>query len=168
MEMNYETFLKEQEQIEQQPDAEKKAYYLRWLDVHKEKTAARVSATLGYARVLYREGAFRQVMEALMPVVMNHHAYPYCEDLITCFNQMGLAVNCESEYTVARHFFQLALELAEAHGVTAFYSKQHNNIGLTYYDQTMLVEAEREYRLASKWMPESSLKEIIGPMVYGN
>lgn len=168
MEMNHEMFLKEKTQIEKLPESEQKAYYIRWLEVHPEKTISRVDATLSYARILYREGAFRQVMEVLMPVVMNHHAYPYCEELITCFNQMGLAVNCESEYTLARHFFQLALELAETHHVTSVYAKQHNNIGLTYYDQFKLDEAAREYRLAEKWLPESSLKEIIGPMVYGN
>ncbi len=168
MEMNHEIFLKEKAQIEQLPEAEQKAYYIRWLEVHPEKTVSRVEATLSYARILYREGAFRQVMEALMPVVMNHHAYPYCEELITCFNQMGLAVNCESEYTLARHFFQLALEMAEAHHVTSVYAKQHNNIGLTYYDQFKLEEASREYKLAGKWLPDSSMKEIIGPMVYGN
>ena len=168
MEMEQEDFLKEKEKIEKMPESDQKAYYMRWLETHSEKTTARVEVTLNYARILYREGAFRKVMEALMPIILNHHAYPYCEAMITCFNQMGLAVNCEAEYTLARHFFQMALEIAKEHQVTSVYAKEYNNIGLTYHDQHDFKSASREYAQGVQWLPDSPIQEIIGPMLYEN
>ena len=109
MKQSQEVFQKEMEKIEKLPESAQKVYYQRWLETHAEKSVDRVCMTLNYAGLLYGEGAFRQVMEVLMPIVLNHHAYPYCEEIITCFNQMGLAVNCAAEYTMARHFFPLAL-----------------------------------------------------------
>lgn len=168
MEMEHEDFLKEKEKIEKLSDPEQKEYYMRWLETHTEKTAARVAVYLNYARILYQEGDFRGVIDALLPVTLNRHAYPFCEEIVTCYNQMGLAVNCESEYSLARHYFQMALTIAEEHQITSVYAKQHNNIGLTYYDQRDFESAIREYELGEKYLPESCLKEIITPMIYGN
>ena len=168
MGMDHEDFLKEKEKIEKLPESDQKEYYIHWLELHTEKTVARVAAILNYARILYREGAFRKVMEVLMPVILNHHAYPYCEEIITCFNQMGLAVNCEAEYSLARHFFQMALDIAKEHHVTSVYAKQHNNIGLTYHDQHDLERAVGEYEAGEAWISDSPIKEIIGPMLYEN
>ena len=168
MEMERAAFLKEKEQIEKLPDAEQKTYYTRWLETHPEKSTSRVVASLEYAKILYREGDFRGVIEALLPITMNHHEYPFCEEIVTCFNQTGLAVNCESEYEVARHYFQLALDIAEEHHVTSVFAKQHNNIGLTYYDQRDYENACREYAEGTKWLSDSAMKEIIVPMLYGN
>ena len=103
-----------------------------------------------------------------MPVIMNHHAYPYCVEMITCFNQMGLAVNCEAERSLARHFFQMALDIAREHQVISVYAKEHNNIGLTYHDQDNFEAAVHEYEEAEVWLSESESREIIYPMVYGN
>lgn len=113
MELDDQDFLKEKKQIEKLPDFEQKAFYIQWLGVHTEKTTARVTALFCYASILYREGDFRKVMEVLMPVVMNYQSYPNSPELVSCCNQMGLAVNCEAEYDLARHYFQLALEAAE-------------------------------------------------------
>lgn len=168
MELDDQDFLKEKSQIEKLPDFEQKAFYIQWLDVHREKTTARVTALFCYASILYREGDFRKVIEVLMPVVMNYKSYPNSPELVLCCNQMGLAVNCEAEYELARHYFQLALEVAEKQNLESVYSKLHNNIGLTYYDQNELEAADREYAQAEKWIAQSINKEWIAPMVYGN
>ena len=168
MELDDQDFLKEKKQIEKLPDFEQKAFYIQWLGVHTEKTTARVTALFCYASILYREGDFRKVMEVLMPVVMNYQSYPNSPELVSCCNQMGLAVNCEAEYDLARHYFQLALEAAEKQNLESVYSKLHNNIGLTYYDQNELEAADREYAQAEKWIEQSINKEWIAPMVYGN
>ena len=168
MELDDQDFLKEKKQIEKLPDFEQKAFYIQWLGVHTEKTTARVTALFCYASILYREGDFRKVMEVLMPVVMNYQSYPNSPELVSCCNQMGLAVNCEAEYDLARHYFQLALEAAEKQNLESVYSKLHNNIGLTYYDQNELEAADREYAQAEKWIAQSINKEWIAPMVYGN
>ena len=102
MELDDQDFLKEKKQIEKLPDFEQKAFYIQWLGVHTEKTTARVTALFCYASILYREGDFRKVMEVLMPVVMNYQSYPNSPELVSCCNQMGLAVNCEAEYDLAR------------------------------------------------------------------
>ena len=168
MELDDQDFLKEKSQIEKLPDFEQKAFYIQWLDAHREKTTARVTALFCYASILYREGDFRKVIEVLMPVVMNYKSYPNSPELVLCCNQMGLAVNCEAEYELARHYFQLALEVAEKQNLESVYSKLHNNIGLTYYDQNELEAADREYAQAEKWIAQSINKEWIAPMVYGN
>ena len=167
MELDDQDFLKEKSQIEKLPDFEQKAFYIQWLDVHREKTTARVTALFCYASILYREGDFRKVIEVLMPVVMNYKSYPNSPELVLCCNQMRLAVNCEAEYELARHYFQLALEVAEKQNLESVYSKLHNNIGLTYYDQNELEAADREYAQAEKWIAQSINKEWIAPMVFG-
>ena len=168
MEMNQNAFLEEEAKIKQLPEEEQKAYYARWLEIHTEKTTAYVSASLRYAAILYREGAFRDVMEVLMPIALNYTAYPYSEDLISCMNQMGLAVNCESEYKLACKFFGIALQIAEEHNVISFYAKQHNNMGLTYHDRGEYDEALREYEQGEPWVEVSDPKNIIGAMLYDN
>ena len=161
-------FLKEKEQIDRLPDPEQEAYYVKWLENNREKTVTCVNATLSYAQVLYREGKFRECIDALLSVTFDHKAYPYCKALIACFNLMGLAVNCEAERGLARHYFQIALELAQEYQATEFYAKLHNNIGLTYYDQNDFEAAGREYAEGSKWLSVSTNREIIKQMIYGN
>lgn len=129
--MDYKDFLEEKKKIENLPEADQKTYYEHWLETHTEKSVVRVCMTNAYARILYIEGYFRETMEALMPVIINYYAYPYCKEVILCFNLMGLAVNCEAEYDLARHFFQMALQIAKDHEETSEYAKEYNNIGLT-------------------------------------
>ena len=60
MELDDQDFLKEKSQIEKLPDFEQKAFYIQWLDVHREKTTARVTALFCYARFCIEKAIFEK------------------------------------------------------------------------------------------------------------
>ena len=164
--MNYEQFLKEKQQIADLPVQEQKDFYAKVLDEERQESSVRLLAYFEYAAIFYYEGNFRKAREILEPFAINYQSYDYIPEMISCFNLMGVASQCEGEYVLSRYFYHLALKIVAEQQALHYYAYEYNNISLTYIAEENYQEAFRYIQLAQKWLPESD--EKMGAFVYLN
>lgn len=110
--MRLELFIKEKEQIEKKSIEEQKAFYQNWLEKEQKKSDIRILACFSYAKLFYQEGNFRKTRDILEPFVIDYQSYAYIPEMISCFNLMGVAAHCETEYYLSRYFYSTALKIA--------------------------------------------------------
>lgn len=164
--MNYNNFLTQKEQIDKLSPAKQKAFYEQVLKNKYDKTAVRILAGFYYGQLFYQEGNFRKTIEIVEPIIVDYQSYPYTPKLLSCFNLMGVATHCETEYSVARFIYETALKIAREHHDKYYYAFEYNNIALTYI-------AEQNYDAALKNLvyAEAVLKdcdEEMGAYIYIN
>ena len=146
--------------------SEQKTYYRNKLSVHKEKDEVRTLLAFHYARVHYQEGNFRKTIEILEPVVLDYQSYPYSSKLISCFNLMGVATHCETDYSVSRNYYLTALKIAQTNHVTFYYSYEYNNIALSYLAQNSYEKGLHYIEKAEEYLSYSD--EEMGAYIYIN
>lgn len=164
--MDYNDFLKEKEKIEKLSIAEQKSFYEQLLKNKHDKTEVHVMASFCYGQLFYQEGNFRKTIEIIEPIVVDYQSYPYTPKLLSCFNLMGVATHCETEYNVSRFLYETALKIAKENREKYYYAFEYNNIALTYIE-------EQNYQAAidSLAQAEDVLKdcdEEMGAYVYIN
>ena len=130
---------------------------------NRAKTDSLVLATFCYAQLFYQEGDFRRTIEILEPIVLDYQSFSYTPKLISCFNLMGVASHCETEYSVSRYFYRIALKIAQENGVKFYYSFEYNNIALSYIAQEICEDAIRNLLLAEEYLPDSD--EMMGAYI---
>lgn len=164
--MNYKDFLMRNEQIEKLPVADQKDFYEQVLKNRYDKTETHVLASFCLGKLYYQEGNFRKTIEVMEPIVVDYQSYSYTPKLLSCFNLMGVAVHCETDYMVSRFFYETALKIAEENDAKYYYAFEYNNIALTY-----IAEHNYEDALASLARAESVLSdcdEEMGAYIYIN
>ena len=164
--MNYDDFLREKEKIDPLSVAEQKQFYEQLLKNKYDKTEVHVHAAFCYGHLFYQEGNFRKTIEIMEPVVVDYQSYPYTPKLLSCFNLMGVATHCETEYSVSRFFYETALKIAKENQEKYYYAFEYNNIALTYIE-----EQDYEAALQSLTQAEAVLKdcdEEMGAYIYIN
>ena len=164
--MNYDTFLKEKERIANLPVQEQKEFYARILEEEQQESSIRLQAYFQYAVLFYYEGNFRKAREILEPFAISYQSYEYIPEMISCFNLMGVASQCEGEYVLSRYFYTLALKIVEEHKASHYYAYEYNNISLTYIAEQNYDTAYQYILLAEKWLPLSD--EKMGSYIYLN
>lgn len=164
--MNYDTFQKEKERVEKLPVQEQKAFYANILETETQESSIRLLAYLNYAELFYFEGDFRKAREILEPFAISYQSYEYIPEMITIFNVMGVASQCEGEYVLSRYFYDLALRVVEERNEARFYAYEYNNIALTYIAESDYVKALEYIELAEQWLPQSDHK--MGAYIYLN
>ena len=165
-EMTYETFLAQEAQIESQSVDAQKQFYKTCLKEEQGCTDVRVHASYSYGALYFWEGDFRKVVDIVEPVVMNYQSYPFSKKLLGCFNLLGTAMHCESEYIGARFMYGMALKLAKEHGTTGLFAREYNNIASVYVMEGNDTEALRYLREAEKVLPDS--EEPMGAFIHLN
>lgn len=161
-----ESFFAEKAQIDQLPIREQKAFYARWIQKEEVKSDIRLKAHFYYARLYYQEGDFRKAIEILEPVVLDYQSYAYTPDLISCFNLMGVANHCETEYSVSRYFYRTALQIVKENDAKPYFSFEYNNIALSYIAEENYPQALENIREAQAHLPDSD--EEMGAYIYLN
>lgn len=161
-----EDFLAQKEQMDQAPAEAQKAFYARWLEKESMKSETRLKACFYYARLFYQEGDFRKAIQILEPIVLDYQSYPYAPEMISCFNLMGVATHCETEYRISRYFYEIALKIARENDAKLYFSFEYNNIALTYIAEQDYPGALESIREAEKNLPDSD--EEMGAYVYLN
>lgn len=164
--MDYKNFLKEKEQIDQLSADEQKIFYRQLLKNKRAKTRVRVHASFCYGRLFYQEGDFRKTIEILEPIVVDYESYPYTPALLLCFNLIGAATHCESEYYVSRFFYETALKIAQENNASFYYAFEYNNIAVSY-----IMEQNYPAALQSLERAETVLKDCddeMGTYIYIN
>ena len=156
--MNYETFQKERERIKKLPEKEQKNFYKRILDEETQENQVRLEAYFEYAALVYYEGNFRKAREILEPFAISYQSYEYSPRIISCFNLMGVASQCEGEYVLSRYFYTVALRIVEENEAVVYYTYEYNNIALTYIAQEDYEKALEYLQLAEQWLPLSDGK----------
>lgn len=164
--MNYEEFVEQTEEVGKLPDEEQKAFYKQWLEKTHEKSEIRVLASFQYGALFYREGDFRKTIEIIEPIVVDYQSYPYTPKLLSCFNLMGVATHCETEYSISRFFYETALRVARENGAAFYYAFEYNNIALTYIAQQNYEEAIKSIECAEAVL--SDCDEEMGAYIYIN
>ena len=164
--MNYDDFLRKKEQMDQLSVTEQKLFYKQLLKNKYDKTEVRVHAAFCYGHLFYQEGNFRKTIEIIEPIVVDYQSYPYTPKMLSCFNLMGVATHCETEYSVSRFFYETALKIAKENHEKYYYAFEYNNIALTYIE-----EQDYEAALQSLAQAEAVLKdcdEEMGAYIYIN
>lgn len=151
--MTYEEFLKESERVQTLSIDAQKAAYARWMEQEQEKTATRVHICFQYAKLFYQNGDFRSAIEILEPLVLDYQSYDYTPKLISCFNLMGVATHCETEYNVSRYFYEIGLEIAIKNHLTSFIGYEYNNIALSYTASGRYAEALHSLEEGENYLP---------------
>lgn len=146
--------------------SEQKRYYRNKLAEYRQKDEIRTLLTFHYARIHYQEGDFRKTIEILEPVVLDYQSYPYSSKLISCFNLMGVATHCETDYSVTRNFYLTALKIAQANNATFYYPYEYNNIALSYIAQNSFDKAMYYIEKAEEYL--SCSDEEMGAYIYIN
>lgn len=164
--MDYKTFQKKCEQLEDAPVEQQKDFYQSVLNEELSPTKVRLLAYFYYALLFYHEGNFRKVREILEPLIFNYQSYEYTPELISCFNLMGVASHCESEYELTRFFYQRGIQIAQEHEEKSRYSYEYNNIALTYIAEGDFDSALEYILLAEEHLFESDAE--MGAYVYLN
>ena len=164
--MNYEEFLKEIERASELSEDKQKTFYEGWLQKETGKTAVRMLAGFHLAQLYYQEGDFRKAIEILEPMVLDYQSYPYIPRMISCFNLMGVATHCETEYSVSRYFYQTALKIAREHENRFYYAFEYNNIALTFIAQEQYEAAIQSIEQAEEFLPDCD--EEMGAYIYIN
>ena len=163
---NITSFQDEIEKVNSLPLSEQKKYYRNRLAENREKDEVRTLLTFHYARIHYQEGNFRKTIEILEPVVLDYQSYPYSSRLISCFNLMGVATHCETDYSVSRNYYLTALKIAQANHITFYYSYEYNNIALSYLAQNSYEKGMHYIGKAEEYLSYSD--EEMGAYIYVN
>lgn len=164
--MNYDDFLKQNEEIEKLSSDEQKKFYEQLLENKRDKTEVRVYASFCYGQLFYREGNFEKTIEIMEPIIIDYHSYPYTSKILSCFNLIGVATHCEAEYNVSRFFYETALEIAKEHYEKYYYAFEYNNIALTYIAEGNYTEAMNSIQLAEDVLKDCD--EEMGAYIYIN
>lgn len=164
--MDYDTFLKEQERIEELPEQEQKDFYEKILEEEQKETSVKMLAYFHYAVLFYYEGDFRRTIEILEPFIISYQSYEYIPEMIACFNLMGVAAQCEGEYILARYCFNLALRVVNEKKAEELLAREYNNLSLTYIAEQDYETALRYIRLAEQHLAKAD--EDMGAYVYLN
>ena len=146
--MNYNDFLTRQQQIKKLSIAEQKNFYEQLLKKKYDKTEVRILASFYYGQLFYQEGNFRKTIEIIEPIIVDYQSYPYTPKLLSCFNLIGVATHCETEYNVSRFFYETALKIAMENDEKYYYAFEYNNIALTYIEEQNYEEALKSLALA--------------------
>lgn len=154
------------EKVSSLPLSEQKKYYRNRLSEHRDKDEVRTLLTFHYGRIHYQEGNFRKTIEILEPVVLDYQSYPYSSRLISCFNLMGVATHCETDYSVSRNYYLTALKIAQANHITFYYSFEYNNIALSYLAQNSYEKGMHYIEKAEEYLSYSD--EEMGAYIYVN
>lgn len=78
--MNYDEFLKKEEQIQALPDEEQKKFYAECLENEQDFSSVRVHASDSYGALFFWEGNFRKTIDIVEPVVMNYQSFPFSKN----------------------------------------------------------------------------------------
>lgn len=154
------------EKVNSLPLPDQKKYFRNRLRENKEKDETRTLLTFHYARVHYQDGNFRKTIEILEPVVLDYQSYPYSPHLISCFNLMGVATHCETDYSVSRTYYLTALKIAQSNHATFYYPFEYNNIALSYLVQNSYDKAMHYIEKAEEYLSYSD--EEMGAYIYIN
>lgn len=164
--MKYETFLKEKERIANFSVQEQKDFYAHILEEEQSPSAIRLQAYFQYAVLFYYEGNFQKTIEILEPFTISYQSYEYIPEMLSCFNLMGVALQCEGEYALSRYYYTLALKIVKEYRSPHHYAYEYNNISLTYIAEQNYEEALHYIQLAEKALPLSD--NNIGAFIYLN
>ena len=164
--MNYITFMQERERIDKLSVEKQKEFYARVLEEEQAETSVRLEAYFDYAVLFYYEGDFRRTKEILEPFIISYQSYKYTPRMISCFNLIGVASQCEGEFVLSRYFYNLALRVIEERGESHYLAYEYNNIALTYIAEQNYEDAQECIRLAEKYLPQSD--EKMGAYVFLN
>ena len=164
--MNIDTFQKEQERVAGLPVQEQKDFYANILETETQESGVRLEAYFQYAVLFYYEGNFRKAREILEPFAISYQSYEYIPRMISCFNLMGVASQCEGEYVLSRYFYTVALRIVRERDANQFYAYEYNNIALTYIAQKEYEKALKYIKLAEYWLPQSDGK--MGAYIFLN
>lgn len=164
--MKNQDYLKEIEQIEKESVEVQKAFYKKKLGEEEEKTKVRVLYCYHYARLFYQDGDFRKTTEILEPVILDYQSYPYTPEMILCFNLMGMVTYCETEYSVSRYYFGVALRIADDNDAKFYYSFEYNDIATSYIQEKDYEAALKNIQLAEKYLKYCD--EEMGTYIYVN
>lgn len=164
--MKNQDYLKEIEQIEKESVEVQKAFYKKKLGEEEEKTKVRVLYCYHYARLFYQDGDFRKTTEILEPVILDYQSYPYTPEMILCFNLMGMVTYFETEYSVSRYYFGVALRIADDNDAKFYYSFEYNDIATSYIQEKDYEAALKNLQLAEKYLKYCD--EEMGTYIYVN
>ena len=164
--MNYNDFLTRQQQIKKLSIAEQKNFYEQLLKKKYDKTEVRILASFYYGQLFYQEGNFRKTIEIIEPIIVDYQSYPYTPKLLSCFNLIGVATHCETEYNVSRFFYETALKIAMENDEKYYYAFEYNNIALTYIEEQNYEEALKSLALAEDVLKDCD--EEMGAYIYIN
>lgn len=164
--MNYNDFLTRQQQIKKLSIAEQKNFYEQLLKKKYDKTEVRILASFYYGQLFYQEGNFRKTIEIIEPIIVDYQSYPYTPTLLSCFNLIGVATHCETEYNVSRFFYETALKIAMENDEKYYYAFEYNNIALTYIEEQNYEEALKSLALAEDVLKDCD--EEMGAYIYIN
>lgn len=164
--MNLDDFLEEQKKIEKLPINAQKKFYEKLLNKKHDKTELYVYVGFAYGKLYYQEGSFRRTIEIIEPLVVDYQNYPYTPKMISCFNLIGVATHCETQYSVSRFFYETALQIAQENEEKYYYAFEYNNIALTYIAEKNYDEALVNLASAEAFLKDSD--EAMGAYVYLN
>ena len=164
--MEKQDYLLELEQIKKLSVDEQKVFYEKKLQGNEEKTAIRVHYCYNYAKLFFEDRNFLKTVEILDPVLLDYQSFPYTSKMILCFNLMGMVAHCETEYSVARYFFRVALKIAQENKANYYFSFEFNDIATTYMQQKNYKEALQNIQLAEEFLPYCD--EEMGSYIYVN
>ena len=164
--MNYDTFLKEKERVDNLSEPEQKDFYARVLEEEQHESSVRLLAYFEYAKLFYFDGDFRKAREVLEPFAISYQSYEYIPEMIACFNLMGVASQCEGEYILSRYFYNVALKIVKEQNALHYYAYEYNNISLTYIAEQNYDVAFQYIQKAEQWLPHSDKK--MGSYIYLN
>ncbi len=164
--MNYDTFLKEKERVEELSVEEQKEFYAKILEEEQKESSVRLLAYFQYAVLFYYEGDFRRTIEILEPFIISYQSYEYRPEMMACFNLMGVAAQCEGEYILARHCYTLALKVVKEKKADDLLAREYNNLSLTYIAESDYETALSYIQMAEKYLPLAD--EDMGAYVYLN
>ncbi len=164
--MNYDTYLQEKERIEKLPVPQQKQFFAKILEEERTESNVRLQAYFDYAVLFYYEGDFRRTKEILEPFVISYQSYPYVPKMISCFNLIGVASQCEGEFVLSRYFYTIALRVIEERGESHYLAYEYNNIALTYIAEQNYEMALEYIHMAEKSLPYSDAK--MGAYIFLN
>lgn len=155
--MNYDEFLKKNEEVENLSAEDQKKFYEACLREEKDTSALRVHASYCYAALFFWEGDFRKAIDVVEPIVIEYQSFPYSEILLGCFNLLATAMQCEKEFIEAQFVYELALQVAKEHKTEGLYAREYNNIASIYVMEQRYEQALRYLELAQEAMPYSDV-----------
>ena len=151
--MTYEEFDKRCDELENAPLQERKTFFADVLAGETEKTDVRMMAFFRYALLFYRDGDFLAAREIL-------------EQIIACFNLVGVVAYYVQEYALSRFYIREGLKIAREHSEVSRYAYEYNNLAVTYLAQQDYEKALEVIREAEKNMPVSD--EVMHAYIYRN
>lgn len=121
-----------------------------------------------YGQLFYQEGDFRKTIEIIEPIVVDYQSYPYTPKLLSCFNLMGVAEHCETEYNVSRFLYETALKIAKENSEKYYYAFE---TGVKQYhadeivpDDVVRCAATLYYKLRQTGKYENYKQQILSKM----